>query len=177
MNTPNTITVLGAGYVGLTTASLLAHAGYTVYVVEPNKERLDIIKTGRSFFFEEGLDPIIKEAVSNKTLIPTDSYKESIPNSQVVFSCVGTPDNPDGSSNLSYVFAAAKETADNANPGLIFVQKSTVPVGTGKKIEDIFQPLNKPLAYVSNPEFLRLQTLLQRIEQGEPVLDELDFSV
>ena len=53
MSIPNTITVLGAGYVGLTTAALLAHAGYKVYVVEPNKERLDVIKTGRAFFYEE----------------------------------------------------------------------------------------------------------------------------
>lgn len=160
MNSINTITVLGAGYVGLTTAALLAHAGYKVYVVEPNKERLDVIKTGRSFFFEEGLDSVIKLALQSGTLIPTNSYEESVPDSQVVFSCVGTPDNPDGSSNLTYVFSAAEETAKLAKPATIYVQKSTVPVGTGRKIEALFQELNKKLEYVSNPEFLREGTAL-----------------
>jgi UDPglucose 6-dehydrogenase len=156
----NTITVLGAGYVGLTTAALLAHSGYTVYAIEPNKKRLDVIKQGRSFFYEEGLDPIIKSALDNGTLIPTDSYAESVPNSKVVFSSVGTPDNPDGSSNLTYVFSAAEEAAQYAAPGTIYVQKSTVPVGTGQQIEELFKKLRKEIDYVSNPEFLREGTAL-----------------
>ena len=160
MTTPNTITVLGAGYVGLTTAALLAHAGYKVYVVEPNKERLGVIKSGRSFFFEEGLDSVIKLAIEAGNLIPMDSYEESVPKSHVVFSCVGTPDNPDGSSNLAYVFSAAEQAAKLAKPGTIYVQKSTVPVGTGRKIEALFSELGAKLEYVSNPEFLREGTAL-----------------
>ncbi len=156
----NTITVLGAGYVGLTTAALLAHAGYTVYVVEPNEERLKVIKQGRSFFFEEGLDNVIKLALDSKSLIPTNSYKESVPNSSVVFSCVGTPDNPDGSSNLSYVFSAAESAAKYMKTGDIYVQKSTVPVGTGRRVEALFTSLKKSVHYVSNPEFLREGTAL-----------------
>ena len=156
----STVTILGAGYVGLTTAALLAHAGYKVYVVEPNKDRLDVIKTGRSFFFEDGLDPVIKLAIDTGNLIPTDSYEQSVPNSQLVFSCVGTPDNPDGSSNLTYIFAAAKETAKHAKPGTVYVQKSTVPVGTGRKIETLFHDLNAKIDYTSNPEFLREGTAL-----------------
>jgi len=154
------ITILGAGYVGLTTAALLAHSGYKIYLIEPNKKRLDVIKKGRSFFYEEGLDPIIKIAIDNGSLIPTDSYKNSIENSSVIFSCVGTPDNPDGSSNLSYVFGAAKETSKYIKPGSIYVQKSTVPVGTGKQIEEMLTQLDKMTSYVSNPEFLREGTAL-----------------
>lgn len=156
----NTITVLGAGYVGLTTAALLAHAGYKVYLIEPNPERLRVIKTGKSFFFEDGLDPVIKLAIESKTLIPTDSYETAIAKSSVVFSCVGTPDNPDGSSNLTYVYSAAEETAKYAQPGLVYAQKSTVPVGTGTKIEKLFKKLDKKIDYVSNPEFLREGTAL-----------------
>lgn len=156
----STITVLGAGYVGLTTAALLSHSGYKVYVVEPNKERLDVIKTGRSFFFEEGLDPVIKLAIDAGNLIPTDSYKDSVPYSQIVFSCVGTPDNPDGSSNLTYVFSAAEQTAELAKAGTVYVQKSTVPVGTGRKIEALFKKQGSKLEYTSNPEFLREGTAL-----------------
>lgn len=156
-----TVTVLGTGYVGLTTAALLTHAGYTVYAVEPHQERLTVIKQGRSFFYEAGLDPIVKAALGTGRFIPTDSYEQSVPNSDIVFSCVGTPDNPDGSSNLTYVFGAAKQAGERMKPGAIYVQKSTVPVGTGAKLEVRFKELNKDISYVSNPEFLREGTALQ----------------
>jgi len=154
------VTILGTGYVGLTTAALLANSGYTVYAVEPNKARLDVIKQGKSFFYEQGLDSLIQAAFAKGSLIPTDSYEESIPKSQIVFSCVGTPDNPDGSSNLTYVFHAAKEAVLHLASGSIYVQKSTVPVGTGAQIEALFRKDAKSLAYVSNPEFLREGTAL-----------------
>lgn len=160
MEASSTITVLGAGYVGLTTASLLAHAGYKVYAVEPNKERLEVIRSGKSFFFEEGLNPIIKKAIDDGNLIATDSYEESVSNSSVVFSSVGTPDNPDGSSNLTYVFSAAEEAAKYLPNKATYIQKSTVPVGTGRKIEALFSKLGKDINYVSNPEFLREGTAL-----------------
>lgn len=161
-----TITVLGAGYVGLTTAALLAHAGYTVYAVEPNEQRLTAIKQGRSFFFEEGIDAIIKAGLKAGTLIPTHSYSESVPKSEIVFSSVGTPDNPDGSSNLTYVFSAAEEAAKYLRPGGIYVQKSTVPVGTGRRVIERFSSLGADIKYVSNPEFLR---------EGTAVYDTLYF--
>lgn len=156
----STITVLGAGYVGLSTAALLANAGFKVYLIEPNKERLEVIKQGRSFFYEQGLDPVIKAAMDVGSLIATNSYEESVPHSSVVFSCVGTPDNPDGSSNLTYVFSAAEGAAKYMQPRSIYVQKSTVPVGTGRKIEAMFSKAGKEFNYVSNPEFLRESTAL-----------------
>lgn len=149
------ITVLGAGYVGLTSAVLFAQAGYKVHLIEPNPKRLEVIESGRSFFYEHGIDALIKPVIENGSLIPTNSYEESIPTSDIVFSCVGTPDNPDGSSNLSYVFASAEETAKHAKPGVVFVQKSTVPVGTGEQVEKLFANVNADISYVSNPEFLR----------------------
>lgn len=154
-----TITVLGAGYVGLSTAALLAQAGFKVYLVEPNPSRLETIKQGRSFFFEAGLDPIIKLGIDSGNLLPTDSYNIGVPESDFVFSCVGTPDNPDGSSNLAYVYDAAKSAAKLMKPGAVFIQKSTVPVGTGKKI---IEKLGLEAgSYISNPEFLREGTALQ----------------
>ncbi len=156
-----TITVLGTGYVGLTTAALLAHSGYTVYAVEPNAERLNVIKQGRSFFYETGLDPVIKAALESGRFIPTDSYEDSVSHSDIVFSCVGTPDNPDGSSNLTYVFAAAEEAGNLMKPGTIYVQKSTVPVGTGSAILRQFESSGRDVTYVSNPEFLREGTALE----------------
>ena len=160
--TKQTITVLGAGYVGLTTAVLLSHANFKVYLIEPNPERLKTIASGKSFFYEYGLDPLLKLSIDEKTIIVTDSYQEAIPESDIVFSCVGTPDNPDGSSNLQYVFSAAKETIKYAKTGLVYAQKSTVPVGTGQQIETLFAEATqeKTLHYVSNPEFLREGTAI-----------------
>lgn len=156
------ITILGAGYVGLSTATLFANANFKVYLIEPNKERRETIQTGKSFFYEYGLNPLLKSALDAGSLIVTDSYADSVPYSSVVFSCVGTPDNPDGSSNLQYVFSAAEETLQYAQKGTVFVQKSTVPVGTGLKIEALFakKAAEKDLAYVSNPEFLREGTAI-----------------
>ena len=156
----DTISVIGAGYVGLTTATLLAESGYTTYVIDINNERLATIRSGRSFFFEEGLDSLISHAIKSGKLIPTDSYEESVAKSDFVFSCVGTPDNPDGSSNLTYVFQAAKQAADLLQADTIYIQKSTVPVGTGERIEKMFSEKEKKIHYVSNPEFLREGTAI-----------------
>ena len=156
-----TITILGTGYVGLTTAALTAMAGMTTYVVDPNPERLDSVRSGKSFFYEEGLDALIAEGVRKGLIIPTSSYEESVPNSDIVISSVGTPDNPDGSSNLSYIFAAATEAAKYLKPDAVYVQKSTVPVGTGAKVRQIFAGASVPAVYVSNPEFLREGTALR----------------
>lgn len=148
-----TVAVIGTGYVGVTTAAILANAGYTVYALDISEARLDSLRQGKSFFYEEGLNPLISNAIKTKKLLPTASYEEAISNSNFVFSCVGTPDNPDGSSNLSFVFSAAKEAAKYISPGSVYIQKSTVPVGTGQKVAETFKDRN--VVYVSNPEFLR----------------------
>lgn len=160
MDTKPTVTILGTGYVGLTTAALTAMAGMKTYVVDPNQSRLDSVRSGKSFFYEEGLDPLVAEGVKHGLIVPTSSYEESVPESDIIISSVGTPDNPDGSSNLSYIFAAATEAAKYLKPTAIYVQKSTVPVGTGAKVKQIFRDAGITNAYVSNPEFLREGTAL-----------------
>ena len=157
-----TISVIGSGYVGVTTAAIASNAGYTVHLIDINPDRIKVLKSGKSFFYEEGIDALIKHGVENKTLLPSTEY-EGIRESQLVISCVGTPDNPDGSSNLEYVFAAAKTACDYLQPGSVYVQKSTVPVGTGSQVKKI---LPKTTPYVSNPEFLR---------EGTAVSDTLFF--
>lgn len=155
-----TIAILGTGYVGLTSAAMFAAAGYKTYVIDINPERLEAVKQGKSFFYEAGLDPLVAEGVKNGKLIPTDSYAEAVPDADIIFSCVGTPDNPDGSSNLSYVFGSAEEAARYMQPGAVFVQKSTVPVGTGAQVKNTLLVGGKQFPYVSNPEFLREGTAL-----------------
>lgn len=160
-DTQPTITIIGCGYVGLTLAAVLAGAGFTVYAVEINPKRLEAIKQGRSFFYEAGADPLIAAGVHSGRLIPTDSYEESVPKSGIVFSCVGTPDNPDGSSNLTYVLDAAGKALELMQDGTIFVQKSTVPVGTGAKIQAMFDGSKKKIRYVSCPEFSQEGTAIR----------------
>lgn len=158
------IAVFGAGYVGLTTAVLLACAGYKVSLVETNDERLSVLKSGKSFFYEEGIDNLLAEGIKNKSIELTNRADEGMRDAGVLFSCVGTPDKPDGSTNLQYVFDVAKSAAKQAISGAVFVQKSTVPVGTGDKIEKIFSESGNKLKYVSNPEFLR---------EGTAIIDSL----
>lgn len=154
------ITVIGAGYVGLTTAALLANSGYEVYLVESHfADRLETIKSGRSWFFETGLDPLVANAIKSNQLLPTDRF-DCLAETDVVFSCMGTPDNPDGSSNLDFVFNVVDKASELLPDGAIFVQKSTVPVGTGDKIKSLFAEANKDIGYVSNPEFLRESTAI-----------------
>lgn len=156
-----TISVIGAGYVGLPTAVLLAESGYKTYLIEIDAGRLNAIRKGRSFFYEEGIDALIEHSLQTEKLIPTDSYEVAIPKSDFIFSCVGTPDNPDGSPNLSFVFAAAEESLKYVPKKTIFIQKSTVPVGTGQKIVQLLnRKRNKHIDYVSSPEFLREGTAI-----------------
>ena len=159
-DTKLTITVLGCGYVGVTTAVVLANCGIKVYAIEPMPARLDILKQGKSFFYEAGVDALIQRAMKAGTLVFTNSYEEAVPQSSIVFSCVGTPDNADGSSNLSFVFGSAEEASKYVKPGTVFVQKSTVPVGTGARVIELFKKSGADVRYVSNPEFLREGTAI-----------------
>jgi UDPglucose 6-dehydrogenase len=162
-----TTTVIGMGYVGITYAAILANAGHTVYAIEINPERLDSVRTGKSFSHEDHIDPLLAAGLASGLLIPTDSYGDAIGESDIIFSCVGTPDNPDGSSNLSYVYSVVDQVAKLVGDSQkIFVQKSTVPVGVGEKLQQLFKDSHTNVQYVSNPEFLR---------EGTAVMDTLWF--
>lgn len=155
------ITIAGTGYVGLTTATVLANVGYKVWTIDVDSKKIKTIKEGKSYFFESGLDQFIKKSIDNKKLLPTTDYNEAIKESDIVFSCVGTPDKKDGTPNLDFIYQVVEEVAKtckkNGKKEIIFVQKSTVPVGTGKKLIEYAKKINSELnlRYVSNPEFLR----------------------
>ena len=161
------ITVVGAGYVGLTAASVIASAGYKTNLIDVDERKIEIIKRGRSHFFEAGLDKLVKSGIDSENLIPTTEF-DSLKETDILFSCVGTPDREDGSSNLDYIFQVADKVAHISSGEIIYVQKSTVPVGTGKKIKKYIASKNSDLKvkYVSNPEFLR---------EGSAVYDTIFF--
>jgi UDPglucose 6-dehydrogenase len=159
------IVVIGSGYVGTTTAAVLANCGNNVVAIDIDRKKVDLINSGKAPFFEAGLNKLIEKAIKDKSLSATVSYG-SIKNADIVFSCVGTPDNPDGSSNLQYIFDSAQKASIYMQNNCIYVQKSTVPVGTGEKVETIFTKAGKTIHYVSNPEFLR---------EGSAISDTLWF--
>ena len=161
-----TVTVIGSGYVGTTTAALLANVSVKTFAVDIDKSKIAKLKDGKAPFYEAGLDALVADGVHSSTLLPTLSYEESVASSDIVFSSVGTPDKPDGSPNLEYVFKALESIAAAAKNDIIYVQKSTVPVGTGRKLIDHWKlHSDKELTYVSAPEFLR---------EGTAVIDSIE---
>lgn len=170
------VTVVGSGYVGTTTAALLAASGIKTFALDIDEAKLAKLNAGKAPFFEVGLDSLVAQGIESGNLIPTSSYEEAIPQSTIVMSAVGTPDNPDGSPNLKYVFSALSSIAENASGPLVYVQKSTVPVGTGKEIiEKYAKQSDHGLNYVSAPEFLREGTaVVDSIEPDRIVVGSTD---
>jgi len=156
---PRTVAVIGAGYVGLPTAATLGHFGHRVTLAERDQPRLAALRSGRMPIVEAGLDELVAGAVAAGNLRFTASAVDAVSGADFVFLCVPTPQGADGSADLSYVEAAAKEIGAHLAPGAIVVNKSTVPVGSATMVEQV---IGRPdVRVVSNPEFLREGTAVQ----------------
>jgi UDPglucose 6-dehydrogenase len=153
-----TITFIGHGYVGLVTAAVFADLGNTVYVIGHTAEKIENLKKGIIPIYEPGLEELVKRNVNAQRLIPTLEYDQAIPNSSVVFIAVGTPPLSDGSADLSVVFDVAKKMAPYLKNYTVVNVKSTVPVGTNRKVLDMIsnaKPAEAEVDIASVPEFLR----------------------
>lgn len=153
-----TITFIGHGYVGLVTASVFADLGNTVWVIGHTKEKIENLKKGILPIYEPGLEEIVKRNVKAKRLLFTLDYKKPISESSVVFIAVGTPSASNGEADLSTVFEVAKKIGENLTHYTIVITKSTVPVGTNKKVKDIINKIKDrkvEFDIASSPEFLR----------------------
>lgn len=153
-----TITFIGHGYVGLVTASVFADLGNTVWVIGHTKEKIENLKKGILPIYEPGLEEIVKRNVKAKRLLFTLDYKKPISESSVVFIAVGTPSSPSGEADLSTVFEVAKKIGENLTHYTVVITKSTVPVGTNKKVKDIINKVKDrkvEFDIASSPEFLR----------------------
>jgi UDPglucose 6-dehydrogenase len=155
----HTVAVIGAGYVGLPTAATLAHFGHRVTLAERDQPRLAALRSGLMPIVETGLDDLVAGAVQAGNLRFTASATEAVAGAEFVFLCVPTPQGDDGSADLSYVEAAAKEVGETLEPGAIVVNKSTVPVGSATMVEKVIG--RSDIRVVSNPEFLREGTAVQ----------------
>ena len=153
-----TITFIGHGYVGLVSASIFADLGNTVWVVGHTPEKIENLQKGIIPIFEPGLAEIVKRNVKAKRLIFTLDYKEAVSDSSAVFIAVGTPPKESGEADLSVVFEVAEKLAPYLKDYTVVSVKSTVPVGTNKKIKEIIEAKkNKEATFdiASVPEFLR----------------------
>lgn len=155
------VTVIGTGYVGLVTGACIAEMGNTVYCVDVDKAKLSNLKAGILPIFEPGLEPIVVENHRAGRLHFTDSLREAMADSDVLFIAVGTPPGEDGSADLSYVLGVAEEIGRHLEHRTVVVDKSTVPVGTGDRVREAItaqlaaRGVEVPFSVVSNPEFLK----------------------
>ena len=158
------ITFVGHGYVGLVTAAVFAKLGNTVYVIGHTPEKINKLKKGIVPFYEPGLEQMVKENLKAKRLIFTLDYSPSVKNSDVVFIAVGTPPQKTGDAELYGVFEVAEKIAKNLNGYTVVATKSTVPVGTNKRLFQIIEENKSEKArfdIASVPEFLKEGTAIE----------------
>ena len=164
------IAVIGTGYVGLVSGACLADFGNHVTCVDNNADKIEALKKGNIPIYEPGLDDVVERTVKTGRLVFTTDLASAVQHNDVAFIAVGTPPADDGSADLRYVEQVAREIAQAMNKYTVIVDKSTVPVGTARKVMGwISEELAKrggdaaklPFDVVSNPEFLREGSAVQ----------------
>jgi UDPglucose 6-dehydrogenase len=157
------IAVIGSGYVGLVTGACFAEFGVDVTCVDVDQEKIQRLEKGVMPIYEPGLEQLVAKNTQAGRLRFTTNVREAIEQALVIFLAVGTPPQPDGSPDLSFVEAAAASIADYMNGYKVVVTKSTVPIGTGEHIRKLINERKKSkssFGVASNPEFLRRELRL-----------------
>lgn len=155
------VTIVGSGYVGLVTGACFSEVGINVVCVDIDSKKIDNLNNGIIPIYEPGLEEMIARNMKKGRLSFTTNISEALVGSEVVFISVGTPPDEDGSADLKYVLAVARNCGKNINDYLLVVTKSTVPVGTSIKVKNAIQEELKkrnvdiPFDVASNPEFLK----------------------
>jgi len=161
------VCVIGTGYVGLVTGVCLAEIGNTVFCVDKDENKIAMLKKGQVPIYEEGLEELIKKNIEKGGILFDNDVASGIRESDVIFICVGTPPLPSGKSDLSAIDDVARLIGKSINGYKIISNKSTVPIGTAKRIKKIISENqgsdnDYDFDIVSNPEFLK---------EGEAVKD------
>jgi UDPglucose 6-dehydrogenase len=157
------VAVIGAGYVGLTTAACLADLGNDVMVVDINRQKIAQLKSHRVPFYEPGLSELVERNAKSGRLRFTTAYEDAVPGAEYAIIAVSTPEGEGGEADLSYVEAAATSIAACMDGPLVVVNKSTVPPLTGDMVSEVLRKPNRghSATVVSNPEFLREGSAIQ----------------
>jgi UDPglucose 6-dehydrogenase len=150
------IAVVGTGYVGLVAGACFAETGNDVICVDVDERKVKALRNGEVPIFEPGLEDLVISNSKAGRLTFTTSLKDAVHASDVIFIAVGTPQDEDGSADLTHVLAVAKGIGENMNGPKVVVDKSTVPVGTADRVKKEIEKVSKfPVEVVSNPEFLK----------------------
>ena len=162
------IAVIGAGYVGLTTAACFAKMGHHVVLSEIDHAKAELVRAGISPIFEDGLSELLSNVVASGHLSVTEDNVEAASNSDLVFICLPTPQDVDGSANTNVVFDVIGSISSALTSRSILITKSTMPIGSVRMIQDLVK--NTGAIVAANPEFLREGTAVQDTLHPERVV-------
>lgn len=167
------IAVVGTGYVGLVTGVTLSEIGHSVTCIDIDAAKVEIMKKGISPIYEPSLSELMKKNMVANRLFFTTNHEEGFVGCEVIYIAAGTPENEDGSANLSFVKQAAIDIAKHVKQDTVVVIKSTVPVGTNDEIMQVIK-LNLltdlKIEIVSNPEFLREGSAIHDAFHGDRII-------
>lgn len=166
------ISIFGTGYVGLVTGACLAKLGHEITCVDIDKNKIDSLNQDQITFYEPGLKELVKKGKEKNKLKFTTNTEEAIISAEVVFNCVGTPSNEDGSADLQSVFKVTETVARLAKENILLINKSTVPSGTARKCDALIKKINpnSKVEVVSNPEFLREGTAIRAFDYPDKIV-------
>lgn len=166
------ITVFGTGYVGLVTGACLANLGHEVLCMDIDQQKVNQLRNGQVAFYEPGLQELVQRMMRHSRLSFTVDAEEAVHFAEVVFNCVGTPEQADRSADLAAVFSVAETFGRYLNGYKILVNKSTVPPGTSRKTTDIIlaQHPRHQFDVVSNPEFLKEGAAVNDFEHPDKIV-------
>lgn len=172
------LTMIGTGYVGLITGVCFSEMGNTVTCADIDEKKIAQLQNKKPTIYESGLEEMMVENIDDGRLHFSSDIGASVQASDIIFLCVGTPQNHDGSAKLDYIFSAAETIAKHLTAYKIVVVKSTVPVGTCRKVKQIIEE-NRPDAsiafdVVSNPEFLKEGSAIHDFRVPERIVVGLD---
>ena len=166
------IVVIGTGYVGLVSSICFAKIGHDVIAVDKMANKIELLKKGEIPIYEPGLKEMLSEVVDKKKISFTTDLNEALIDAKAVFIAVGTPQDENGSADLSYVLEASKEIAKYSTSSKLIVTKSTVPAKTGQKIKELVKKINPNVEFfvASNPEFLREGSAVEDFMQPDRIV-------
>ena len=167
------IAVAGTGYVGLVAGVCFAHVGHYVTCVDVDEAKVQRMRAGESPIYEEGLEELMREAISAGRIRFTTDYQAAYRDADAIFIGVGTPEQPDGSANLSHIATVARQIAETVEKDCLVVVKSTVPVGTNDKVEQFihdFLTHDVRVEVASNPEFLAQGTAVHDTLKAQRII-------
>lgn len=167
------VTVAGTGYVGLVTGVCLADLGHDVTCIDIQPDKIRMLQEGQSPIYETGLEPILQRNIAHDRLHFTTDPQEAYEETELIYMTVGTPEKPDGTADLQYIEKVAYTIAGQIKNDVIVCIKSTVPVGTTEKVQEIInkhKPPHLKAEVLSNPEFLREGSAVEDFYHGDRIV-------